>query len=397
MQAFVGEGFLLRFAFGVILGLGFSMAVILSTSGIMDGFQNILKNGLAHSGGDFYFYSRDRFFTLDPTIKKGLSSLGIENYLEVLQTESFISPGDNSHSQKSMGILLRGINNDPQEIKNILGLNLELKEGEISLGKELALQLKVKPGDSVNILLATAQSSTQNNSEDGLPAAIFSFRVKSLVDHGIYPKDLRLAYIPKIELERIFNASGKNNLIIFKRPLTEDSDQVFSDKFHNIFSDDFILRASWQEFSHLIEAAQIEKVILSLILQIIVVVAIFNVSAFIVYLNEKKSKELFLFRSLGVSQKQVFLLWGGIILFIWGCSLFCSLIFVQIFNLLLAHHTWFQLPGLIYNIERLRIDLMLKDYLIVFFSALLWLILISIFTLKKIGQRYLLVGIKKEN
>lgn len=390
--AFIGEDFLLRFGLGVVFGLAFSMAVILSTVGIMDGFENTLKTGLGRSGGDFYFYSKEKFFELNTKMKKNFTSLNVENYVQILQTEAFVSKDHNSNSRKSMGILLRGISNKSEESETVLGLKLILRPGEIILGKELALKLDTKIGDQVSVLVA----NNDNSKSRGLPAAIVNFTVSGVVTHGIYPKDLRLAYVQKEEVEKILSSKNKNNLIIIKSPNNNQNDDYFIEKFQDMFSHQFVMRTSWQEFSHLIEAAKVEKVILTLILQIIVIVAVFNVNAFIVFLNEKKSKELFLFRALGVSQKQIFILWSQIIFILWFTSVFFSYFLVRIFNLILHYHPWFKLPGLIYNIERLSINLNGSQYVIVFGVALLWLIFISAFALRKVKKEYLIIGLKKE-
>ncbi len=390
--AFIGEDFLLRFALGVVLGLAFSMAVILATMGIMDGFENTLKHGLNRSGGDFYFYSKEKFFELDKHIKQYFSNLEIEHYVQVLQTESFITKEKESGERKSLGILLRGISAEGNEVKNIMDINLHLRQGEIILGKELASQLEASIGDQVSVLVA----NNERAGNEGLPASIVNLTVGGVVTHGIYPKDLRLAYVKKEEVEKIFNVKNKNNLVILKRPKDSTDDNNFIEKFQAIFSNDFVIRASWQEYAHLIEAAKVEKIILTLILQIIVVVAVFNVNAFIVFLNEKKAKELFLFRSLGVSQKQIFILWGQIIFILWFSAILFSFVFVQIFNLILQYHPWFKLPGVIYNVDRLSINLSSGQYILVFSIALLWLLLISAFALRKVRAEYLIIGLKKE-
>jgi hypothetical protein len=49
------------------------------------------------------------------------------------------------------------------------------------------------------------------------------------------------------------------------------------------------VRPFWSEYSYFIEAVKIEKLSITLILQLIVVVAVFNIIAFVIYIMEKKS------------------------------------------------------------------------------------------------------------
>ena len=55
----------LRFAFGVVAGMAFSISVVLSTVGLMDGYSDTLKKALKHSEGHLTLHSRNGFFKID--------------------------------------------------------------------------------------------------------------------------------------------------------------------------------------------------------------------------------------------------------------------------------------------------------------------------------------------
>ena len=63
----------LKFALGVVVGMAFSMAVILSTMGLMDGFENALKEGLKKARETFPFPKGGGFFYGKMKFKKFLS------------------------------------------------------------------------------------------------------------------------------------------------------------------------------------------------------------------------------------------------------------------------------------------------------------------------------------
>ena len=68
----------------------------------------------------------------------------------------------------------------------------------------------------------------------------------------------------------------------------------FIDKSRKVLGPQFFLGPYWEEFQPLLEAVKHEKFIITLILQLVVIISIFNVVAFIFFVNEKKSKEIFL-------------------------------------------------------------------------------------------------------
>ena len=80
----------IKFALGVLAGMAFSIAVILSTMGIMDGFDRALKLGLKKSSGDVVMHSRSGFFVLDDQLKRKFDEKKITNFSGLVQNESFI-------------------------------------------------------------------------------------------------------------------------------------------------------------------------------------------------------------------------------------------------------------------------------------------------------------------
>ena len=76
----------IKFALGVLLGMAFSISVILATVGIMDGFDKTLKSGLRRSVGDMFFYSSEGFFEVDQSLKDKLKDKDVVNFSPLVQT-----------------------------------------------------------------------------------------------------------------------------------------------------------------------------------------------------------------------------------------------------------------------------------------------------------------------
>src|SRR3989344_3571516 len=87
-----------------ILSFTFSIAVILCTFGLMDGFDHLLKSGLRHSSGDLLITSRKGFFNLTPELQNILKIVKPEAVAPVIQTEAFAL-----RNEISKGVLVRGI------------------------------------------------------------------------------------------------------------------------------------------------------------------------------------------------------------------------------------------------------------------------------------------------
>ncbi len=358
--------------------------------GIMDGFEHALKMGLKKSVGDVSMHSRNGFFIIDEKLKNKFSKQLIQNYSGLVQTESFLIFNEESH-----GVLVKGIDDHYAEV---VSLPLKLQSGEAAIGSEIAKINQIKVSDEIVLAFG------RGNAEVKSMPALLRFKVSSIINHGIYQKDSRMVYIRLDEIQKILELKNKVNMISFNVPINPKSAQGEEIKmiesslplFRRYFGEDFYFKPYWREFSSLIDAVKIEKVMISLILQMVVVISIFNILAFIIFINEKKSKELFLFKALGMSKKAMSDLWIQLVFLIWFLSCLLSLVFVQIFKFALLKLSLFELPSEIYTMPRIELYLTAKDYLFVFALALLWILIITYYLLRKIKQKSLLEGLRQE-
>ena len=378
-----------KFLLGVWGGLAFSIAIILSTIGIMDGFERALRHGLKLSTGDITMQSRHGFFKEDIAIARDLEKAGIKNYAAAVQSESFLISED-----EARGVIVRGIDHN---YSGVVGLEIELSPDSVAIGSQLSLLYKINIGDEIVLTFGKGASEFKN-----MPA-LHRFKVEKIIEHGVYQKDLRSVYINLNEIQRILDLGPKINMIsinVEKQGVQEGEEHEFIEKKINdlrvVFEDDFYFKPYWREFSSLIEAVKAEKFMISLILQLIVIISIFNILAFIYFINEKKAKELFLFKALGLSKKSVGRIWLKLVFLIWLFACLLSIVLVEIFRILLLKLPLFQLPAEVYQMPRLDIHRSVFDYLFVFSLALVWILLITYYLLRKLRKTSLLEGLRQE-
>lgn len=378
-----------KFLVGVWVGLAFSIAVILSTVGIMDGFERALRHGLKKSSGDITMKYANGFFTVNDRLKNDLEEADVKNYAPIVETESFLIFND-----ESRGVQIKAITPDYGQV---VGMPLDLPAHSVAIGSEIARINKVGIGDEIVLAFGKGGDEFKN-----MPA-LQRFQVAQIVSHGVFQKDARIVYARLDEIQSLLNLGGRVNIIAFnidRTNLNSSNDlQAIENKLIDLkmrFETDFYFRPYWREFGALIEAVQAEKVLISLILQLIVVISVFNVLAFIYFINEKKSKELFLFKALGLSKKSMNNLWIQLVFFIWLASCALAAVFVQLFRLMLLKLPFFELPAEVYAMPRIDIYLAGFDYLMVFALALVWMLLITYYLLRKLKNKSLLEGLRQE-
>ena len=377
-----------KFALGVWFGLSFSIAIILGTIGLMDGFEHVLKERLRYSLGDAYFYSKNGFFNFNEELSSKINNLGVEKISPYIQTEAFAIKGESSKGVNVLGV-------QTVSFDETKGSMIEIKPGEAVIGVELAKMFDLKIGQGFVLAL-----SKGNRSINGLPLFKY-YRVGSIVRHRIYQKDLRLIYVNLKELAGFLNIKEKINIVGLK--LLGEKEAVrnsmvkdFIFKLKNHLGPNYIVRPYWHEYQTLLEAVEIEKLTIGLILQIVVIISIFNVLAFIIFLNEKRGREFFLLKALGLSQRVIMKIWFKMAMFLWLISCILSIGMVMAFDWALKNWSLFLLPKDIYYLERFSLVISWESYLLVFFLALAWLIFFIVINFWKLREKTFLYELRRK-
>ncbi|WPU64683.1 ABC transporter permease [Peredibacter starrii] len=372
-----------------VFSFTFSIAVILCTFGLMDGFDHLLKSGLRHSSGDIILTNRRGFFPVTAELKEKIDSVKPIAVTPVIQTEAFALHGDSSK-----GVLVRGIEED--SFSKTTGLKVKVPSGSVVIGEELAKQFKVKVGDEIALTFGRG-----NEAASSLPT-IKLFQISSLVKHGIYQKDLRFVYLNRADLAELLGLGNKVNQVILSvkdvnKPLENlDDIEASRQKLRLEVSSDYLVRPFWNEYSFLIEAVKVEKFSISLILQLIVVVAVFNIIAFVIYIMEKKAQDFFFLRAVGMSLSSLTRFWFISVIIIWAVSCVGAYIASHIFNWGLQNLWFLQIPGEIYVLSSLNIRLDLMAYVTVYAVSLLWILIAAFGGYLRMRNKPIIQGLRQE-
>jgi ABC-type lipoprotein release transport system permease subunit len=355
----------------------------------MDGFDYLLKSGLRHSSGDILVTNRRGFFSVTPEILKKISTLKPLSVAPVIQSEAFLLSHD-----VSKGVVVRGI--ESQNFSDSTGLRVSVPAGGIALGKELSEQLKIKVNDTVALTFGSGSETAST-----LPL-IQTFLVSSIIQHGIYQKDLRFVYINRSDISVALGTGLKINLLILgteppQTPLKSlDILSLKQRKLKNELGSEFIVKPFWNEYDFLIEAVKVEKFSISLILQLIVVVAVFNIIAFVIYIMEKKAQDFFFLRAVGLSLKVLSQFWLISVILIWSLSCAGAHLLSLFFNWSLQNLSFLQIPGEVYVLSSLSIKLDTADYFIVYGISLTWILLASFIGYLRLKKKPIIQGLRQE-
>ena len=391
---FKAEKGITPFFLGVILSVGFSLSVIISTIGLMDGFEKTLLNALRSSNSDISFYSDQGHIAYDQNLKNQLLQIKDYDFLPIIKIEAFAINLD-----RGQGVLVMAFDyQDYQKKKNtaffeMIKINDKLKENEVFVGEVLARDLNLKAGDEFNLLIKSMEMGVTNS------PLIVSVRVKKLVQHGIYQKDARILYVSSLFLQKQMNLlpTFYNNVLLKKNKKIISKNEIEKDfiSLTKILPPIYHLKPFWLEFENLLNAVKVEKLSIIFILQIIVIVSLFNIFTFIIFLSEKKINEIFLMQALGLAISHLRYFWIMMTLVIWLLSNLVAIILSFFFDEFILDLSFLKLPSEIYVISDLRLVWDFSNIMLVSFLSLIWIMILSFFVfrlLKKQKIRSALLG-----
>jgi lipoprotein-releasing system permease protein len=359
-------------------GIFVGVAALLITLSMMNGFQNELRRRIL--GGTPHIIVR-RYFN-EP----------FEDYeyvLEQLPKYPFITASAPFIVTKSIiryrnridGVVIKGVDAHLEKEITEVGRKMidgvfDLDEGCV-LGIELAHSLNVAVGDT---LVVTSPFGEQL----GLLPRAKKLIVRGIFDFGYYDYNSTIVYMNLTDVQSLFKMGNKVSGIELR------IDDVYkAPHYATIIENDlgYPYRAQdWIASNKSVFAAlKIEKIITFIVLTLIILVAGFNIVGSLVTMVKKKTKEIGILRSFGFTSQQIMkiFIYHGSMIGIIGTAL--GLVFA-FFACLILDTYQVGLPGDIYFIETLPVEMSAHDFLLTACAALSISFLATIYPAKRATQ-----------
>lgn len=345
-------------------GVGIGTAVLIVVLSVMNGFENELQKRILgviphvtieKSGG---FTDTDKLFD---QIKQNNLVLDVAPYLA---SQVVINNKDNSK-----GIMLKGTSGT-NEISIIpenmlIGELSQLDDGaNIILGDSLAYELNVAVGDSVNLL-----NIDQTNPLIGVPRVV-AFKVVGLFSVGS-EVDQMYGLVSTDAFNKLIKPKNGSGIEIRVKNVLE-ARSIGRNIINELETDEYIKLSSWDQlYGGLFRAVQLEKIMVSLLMSLILLVAVLSLLMSVNNLIKNNEKEIAILRTMGYSRWEIQSVFMQLILTI-------GLVGILIGNLLgflLASNIteFLNLLSQVFNISML--DVYYLDYFpsIVNFQQILWI------------------------
>lgn len=355
---------------GVTVGV---MALIIVIA-VMAGFESDLKQRILGVESHIVIMRYGGSFTDYRQVSKTIDELdGVAAVTPFIYTQIMLRS-----SSGVSGAVLRGI--DPESAGQVIKVlktsalkNLEqIRHPEnsksllpgIILGKELARSLNVFKGDAVYLI-----SSQGMISPIGYLPAMKRFKVVGFFESGMYEYDGSLAYINLKDAQKILHMKDTVTGIEVRLKnvyrARDISKEIVSKLGFPYWARD------WMQMNHnLFSALKLEKTVMFIILALIILVAAFNIASTLIMMVMGKTKDIAILKAMGAmnsSIRKIFIFKGMVIGSV-GTTLGVCLGFI--ICELLKKYQFIELPGDVYYISTLPVQLNIMDVIMIAAAAM---------------------------
>jgi len=360
---------------GITVGVS-ALVVIIA---VMNGLQNDLREKILVASPDVRVLTFGDYMRMDDwqqTLAKVKKQKGVVAAAPFILTQAILSAG---HDYRE-GVQVEGIEPEGPGAANVTsvrqhalrGNNFKFRasDGEIRgavLGKLLAERMNAFPGDRITLLSAPG---AELNPVTGTPVPhVTQLEVTGLFETGMYEYDNTYVFVPLAVAQEVAGI-GKSVTGIEVRT----ADRWKATEVASALSDTlgFPYRTlDWQaQNQNLFQALKLEKLGMSVILLLIMMVAAFNIVSTLTMVVTDKTREIGILRAMGLpagAVRRIFLAQGMVIGIVGtglGLILGVSLAMTQ------AHFKLIKLDQSVYFIDHLPVSLQVGDVVLIVLMSL---------------------------
>ncbi len=356
-----------------ILGLSLGVTALLVVTSVVNGFEKELRSVLTSFHGHILMFSRNGTIGAPEKIIKDLMTIKLASKNEVTAVSSYIFAEVMLTSKRSAaGSVIEGF--DPQTLGQVSKVGEHLARGrlpnagkkEIALGVELARKLHVELGELVTLTL------TQEDQP-----LIQKLTVVGLLKLGTYDYENKYSMVPLPDLQNFLKLGNQVNAF---KIMTSDAEtsQLMTNFISERYNYPFRVR-NWSSLNqNMFYAIKLEKVVISLILLIIILVASFNIISSLILLIHERKRQIAMLRTMGFAQKRTFQLFLLMSFGIAVCGVFLGLFIGRSLCALLQWKSIVDLPADVYMFARLPVEIRPWEWAMVCLSALLLAVLATL-------------------
>lgn len=310
LRARKAEGFVSVIAGFSFLGIMLGVATLIIVMSVMNGFRLELISRILGLNGHLNVYSTSGPLTNYMSLVDRIEQIdGIVSVRPMVEGQVLVSVGGTAS-----GALVRGMSREDFATKPIISDSIvqgnlsDFTDNQIAIGKNMAERLHLVPGDTVTLLAPKGKASPFGT----IPRSR-TYTVALIFDVGMYEYNNGFIFMPLQSAQAFFRlGDAVNSLEVMARD-SNIAEQVKNELVVAVNGEAGVY--DWRDANKsFINALNVERNVMFLILTLIILVAAFNIISSMIMLVKDKGKDIAILRTVGATQTnmlKIFILTGA--------------------------------------------------------------------------------------
>ena len=310
LRARKAEGFVNVIAGFSFLGIMLGVATLIIVMSVMNGFREELVGRILGLNGHLNVYAvNGPIYNYDAMVDKVENTAGVKSVRPMIEGQVLVSVNG-----AASGAMVRGVKPEDFATKPILSEGItagdlsNFKENHIAIGAAMAERMKIKLGDPITLLSPKGKATPF-----GTVPRSGSYTVMLIFDVGMYEYNNGFVFMPLEAAQKFFQMEDAVNTLEIMANSPMDIERVKEDVVFAVKDEAKVY--DWRDANKsFINALNVERNVMFLILTLIIIVAAFNIISSMIMLVKDKGKDIAIMRTMGASRGmmlRIFILTGA--------------------------------------------------------------------------------------
>ena len=299
------EGFISVISWFSLLGIALGVATLIIVMAVMNGFRAELFSRVLGLNGHLNIYAQRGNINAYEPFANDIRTIGhVKGVTPLVEGQVLVSG-----SSAASGAVVRGIKPDDIRVKPVLSKKIErgslqnFKGQGVAIGVRMAERLNLNVGSKITLVSPRGMQTAF-----GTVPRIQAFPVIAVYNVGMFEFDNNFVFMPLATAQDFFGLGQGITMLELMvtdpNNMTDVYDHVI--QLSNEKSPQALRLLSWKDIhASFVNALQVERNVMFLILTLIILVAAFNIISGMIMLVKDKGRDIAILRTMGASRGSV--------------------------------------------------------------------------------------------